>query len=119
MHAEIVQEFTFEAAHHLPHVPEGHRCKRLHGHSYRVSLHLRGPLREPEGWVMDFAEIEAAFNPLLERLDHRVLNEVAGLEVPTAERIAAWIWTELRGILPQLCEVVVWETPTSRASVRG
>jgi 6-pyruvoyltetrahydropterin/6-carboxytetrahydropterin synthase len=119
MITEITQDFSFEAAHFLPEVPEGHRCRRMHGHSYRVGLVLRGPLREPQGWVRDFAEIERLFLPLLDTLDHHVLNEVEGLENPTAEHIAAWIWTRMKPDLPELARVEVWETPTSRVSVSG
>lgn len=119
MKTEIVQDFTFEAAHFLPHVPEGHRCRRLHGHSYRVELHLQGAVEEPQGWILDFADLELAFGPLLERLDHHLLNDVEGLPNPTAEKIAAWIWDRLKPRLNELCEVVVWETPTSRAHVKA
>lgn len=107
--------FRLECAHRLPHVPEGHRCARLHGHSYRIEIRLRGPLREPEGWVRDFADITAAFEPLRRELDHRCLNEIAGLENPTAENLAVWIYRKLRPALPEIAAVEVGETPTSAA----
>lgn len=110
---DIFKVFTLEAAHRLPHVPEGHKCARLHGHSFRVEVHVSGPIGEDSGWVMDFADIKAAFAPLHERLDHRYLNEIAGLENPTSERLAAWIWDRLKPALPLLSEIVVHETCTS------
>ena len=109
---EIFREFTFEAAHRLPHVPEGHKCARLHGHSFRVELHVRGEVDPVTGWVMDFADIKAAFAPLHDALDHRYLNEVEGLDNPTSENLARWIWARLEGALP-LARVVVRETCTS------
>lgn len=116
---DIFKEFTFEAAHRLPNVPAGHKCARLHGHSFRVELHVRGPLLEPTGWVMDFADIKAAFKPLDEQLDHRYLNEVEGLENPTSEVLARWIWQRLLPKLPQLSKVVIRETCTSGCIYEG
>jgi 6-pyruvoyltetrahydropterin/6-carboxytetrahydropterin synthase len=116
---EIFKEFTFEAAHRLPNVPPGHKCNRLHGHSYRVELHVRGPIGERSGWIMDFADLKAAFAPLHARLDHYYLNEVEGLENPTSENLARWIWRRLRSTLPQLSSVVVSETCTSGCVYKG
>jgi 6-pyruvoyltetrahydropterin/6-carboxytetrahydropterin synthase len=115
---EIFREFTFEAAHRLTHVPEGHKCARLHGHSYRVEIHVAGPVGKQTGWVMDFQEIKDAFAPLHDRLDHRYLNEVDGLCNPTSENLAHWIWDRLTGALP-LSQVVVRETCTSGCAYRG
>lgn len=116
---KIVQAFTFEAAHHLPHVSASHRCKRLHGHSYRIELTLAGPVDPTTGFVADFFDIEAAFAPLLERLDHHLLNEVPGLENPTAENIAVWIWDAVKPSLPLLAAVAVYETPNCWALYEG
>ena len=116
---EIWREFTFEAAHRLPHVPAGHKCARLHGHSFRVALHVRGPLDPTLGWVMDFADLKAVWRPLDEALDHRYLNEIPGLENPTSEVLARWIWQKLAPVLPGLSEVVVRETCTSGCRYRG
>lgn len=115
---DIVREFGFEAAHRLPHVPEGHKCGRLHGHSYRVELHVRGPVRADTGWVMDFADLSTAFKPLHDQLDHHYLNEIPGLENPTSEILACWIWQRLAQELP-LAAVVVRETCTSGCIYRG
>lgn len=115
----IFKTFRFESAHRLPHVPEGHKCGRLHGHSYAVDVHVEGPVGERTGWIVDFAEIEAAWRPLDDALDHRLLNEVEGLQNPTSENLARWIWTRLRPRLPGLAEVVVRETCTSGCSYAG
>lgn len=117
--AEIFKEFTFEAAHRLPHVPEGHKCGRLHGHSFRVALHVSGPVEPESGWLMDFGELKERFQPLYSRLDHNYLNEIEGLENPTSENIARWIWDQFKPIVPQLSQVVVNETCTSGAIYRG
>jgi 6-pyruvoyltetrahydropterin/6-carboxytetrahydropterin synthase len=116
---EIWKEFAFEAAHRLPHVPAEHKCARLHGHSFRVEVHVEGALAEPEGWVMDFGELKAAWRPLDEALDHRYLNEIPGLENPTSEVLARWIWERLRPTLPGLSEIVVRETCTTGCRHRG
>ena len=109
----IFKDFTFEAAHRLPNVPEGHKCARLHGHSFRVRLTAEGPIKEKFGWVMDFADIKAAFKPIYNELDHHYLNEIDGLENPTSENIAAWIWRRLKSSLPELSAVAIHETCTA------
>ena len=116
---EIFKEFTFEAAHRLPMVAADHKCARLHGHSFQVALHVRGDVDEQLGWFMDFAEVEAAFKPFYAQLDHHYLNEVEGLENPTSENLARWVWTELKPRLPLLDRIVVHETCTSACSYRG
>src|SRR5689334_15827645 len=115
MGMEIYKEFTFEAAHRLPNVPADHKCARLHGHSYRVQIWVKGPVDDKLGWVMDFAEIKGAFEPLRMKLDHYYLNEIEGLENPTSEVLAAWIWKRLQPTLPLLSKIVVSETCTSAA----
>lgn len=110
---EIFKEFIVEAAHRLPHVPPGHKCGRLHGHSIRIEVHVRGGVDVRTGWVMDFGDIKGIFQPLYEQLDHHYLNEVEGLENPTSENLARWIWERLKPDLPQLSRVVVRETCTS------
>ncbi len=116
---ELFKEFRFEAAHRLPHVPDGHKCGRLHGHSFRIELHVQGAVDPAMAWVMDFAEIGEAFAPLHEQLDHHYLNEIEGLENPTSEVLARWIWERLRLTLPALSQVVVRETCTSGCVYHG
>jgi 6-pyruvoyltetrahydropterin/6-carboxytetrahydropterin synthase len=116
---EIFTEFGFEAAHRLPNVPEGHKCARLHGHSFRVEVAVAGPVDPVAGWVMDFADVRAACEPIRATLDHHYLNEIDGLGNPTSEVLARWIWTRLRPALPGLAAVVVRETCTSGCRYRG
>ena len=116
---DIYKEFHFEAAHRLPNVPEGHKCARLHGHSFHVRVVLTGDVGEHSGWVMDFADVKAAFKPLHDQLDHYYLNDIPGLENPTSENIARWIWERLAPVLPQLSSVEIRETCTSGCVYRG
>lgn len=116
---EIWKEFTFEAAHLLPNVPEGHKCRRLHGHSYRVRVTIEGEVDPSLGWVLDFADLKQAFTPIRRQLDHYYLNEIEGLENPTAENIARWIWRRLVPDLPSLSRIDIEETCTSGCSYRG
>ena len=116
---EIFKEFGFEAAHRLPNVPEGHKCARLHGHSFRVEVHVRGDVDPRLGWVMDFAEVKAAVKPVIDRLDHYYLNEIEGLENPTSEVLARWLWARLKPSLPTLSRIVVRETCTSGCIYQG
>lgn len=109
---EIFKEFTFEAAHRLPNLPAEHKCSRLHGHSFRAEIHVSGPVDPRLGWVQDFGDIKAVFKPYYEMLDHNYLNEIEGLENPTSEVIARWIWQKVRSQLPLLSKVVIRETCT-------
>jgi 6-pyruvoyltetrahydropterin/6-carboxytetrahydropterin synthase len=116
---EVYKEFTFESAHRLPNVPEGHKCAKLHGHSYWVKVTIEGPVGDDTGWVQDFADLKCAFRPLQERLDHNYLNEIPGLENPTSEVLGMWIWDRLLPELPLLATVEVKETSTSGCIYRG
>ncbi len=116
---DVFKEFTFEAAHRLPNVPPGHKCGRLHGHSFKAEVHVRGDVGDDTGWVVDLADIKAAFAPLYKQLDHSFLNEIEGLSNPTSENLAQWIWRQLEPTLPGLCKVVVRETCTSGCIYRG
>lgn len=116
---ELRKSFQIESAHRLPNVPPGHKCSRLHGHSWVIEIVLEGPVGEETGWVMDFADVKEAFRPVYDQLDHRYLNDIPGLENPTSERLAVWIWERLKPELPLLSEVVIAETCTSRCVYRG
>jgi len=116
---QIYKDFSFEAAHRLPNLPEGHKCSRLHGHSFRVRVYLAGKLSEETGWLMDFGDVKRLFQPIYEQLDHRYLNEVAGLSNPTSEVLATWIWEHLKPTLPELSRVEVQETCTSGCIYSG
>lgn len=115
----LYKDFRFEAAHLLPEVPEGHKCRRLHGHSFEIRVTVQGEIDPRLGWLMDFAELKRAWAPLDEALDHRYLNDIPGLENPTSERLAQWIWRRLAPTLPQLASIEVRETCTSGCVYRG
>ncbi len=119
MRTRLERIYRFEAAHFLPRVPAGHKCARMHGHSYCVEVIIEGEIDPERGWVMDFAEIDEQAAPLVRMLDHQVLNEVEGLANPTSELLAVWWWGKLAARLPSLVEIVVSETPTSRCIYRG
>lgn len=119
MRADIYKEFTIEAAHSLPNVGADHKCKRLHGHSFKIELHVSGDIDSQLGWVVDFDYITEKFRPILQQLDHRYLNEIKGLENPTSENLACWIWRNLSPELPQLKQVTVKETCTAGCIYRG
>ena len=120
MNVELVKEFRFEAAHRLPQVPAEHKCYRMHGHSFRIEVVLAGPVDPATGWLVDFGEIAATVEPILKQeLDHRVLNDVAGLENPTSEHLAGWLWNRFRPLVPHLAAITVHETCTARCTYRG
>ena len=120
MRIELTREFRFEAAHRLPMVPAEHKCARMHGHSFRFEVTLAGPLDERMGWLVDFDQVAALVEPLIEReLDHRTLNDVPGLENPTSEMLGVWLWKRLQPMLPGLCSITVHETCTARCTYRG
>jgi 6-pyruvoyltetrahydropterin/6-carboxytetrahydropterin synthase len=119
MKVRLVHEFRFEAAHRLPHVPPGHKCARLHGHSFKVELSVAGPVDEKTGWFIDFQQLYDAWKPLHDLLDHHCLNEVDGLENPTSEVLAGWIWTRMKAVLDPLVRVTVFETCDARCEYEG
>ena len=115
----LSKTFRFEAAHFLPEVPDGHACRRLHGHSYRIEVSASGPEHIRTGWVLDYGELSRTVRPVLEPLDHNLLNAVPGLENPTAEHLASWLWERLTGVIPGLSVVTVMETCQTRCEYRG
>lgn len=116
---ELVKDFRFEAAHFLPNVPDGHKCRRMHGHSFRGEVAVRGPIDPQTGWVMDFADLKKVIDPVVRRLDHYLLNDIEGLANPTSEVLAVWIWNEIVRELPMLHRVTIEETCTSRCHYFG
>lgn len=119
MQVRLVKAFTFEAAHWLPTFPEGHKCRRLHGHSFRVEVVVAGAVDPAQGFLIDYGDIKKAISPLYDLLDHRCLNDITGLENPTSEMLARWIFERLSPALPQLAEIIVHETCTSRCEYQG
>lgn len=116
---DIYKKFSIEAAHSLPNLPDDHKCRRLHGHSFQVEIHIRGEVDPVTGWVMDFADISRHFQPLFEQLDHHHLNEIEGLDNPTSENLARWIWDRMFPLIPQLHAVHVRETCTAGCIYKG
>jgi 6-pyruvoyltetrahydropterin/6-carboxytetrahydropterin synthase len=119
LNVRLVHEFRFEAAHRLPHVPKGHKCERLHGHSFKIEIAVAGPVDPKTGWFIDFGVVFDAWRPLHERLDHHYLNEIEGLENPTSENLAKWIWDRIIEKLPSLAKVTVFETCDARCEYEG
>ncbi|HEY2092618.1 MAG TPA: 6-carboxytetrahydropterin synthase QueD [Thermoanaerobaculia bacterium] len=119
MPIELVKDFRFEAAHWLPNVPEGHKCRRMHGHSFRGEVAVRGEVDPATGWVVDFADIKRAVDPVVAQLDHYLLNEIEGLRNPTSEILAAWFWNKLAAGVPGLYRVTIEETCTTRCHYFG
>jgi 6-pyruvoyltetrahydropterin/6-carboxytetrahydropterin synthase len=115
----IYKKFIFDAAHFLPGVPDGHKCKNMHGHTYGLTLFAEGPVKQPEGWVVDFADLKATVKPVLDRLDHHCLNDIPGLDNPTSEILAIWLWSQLKPLIPGLKRIELNETPTSGAIFEG
>lgn len=116
---QIMKSFTIDAAHKLTGVPEGHKCGRIHGHTFVIEIHVCGEVDSKTGWVVDFADITNGFKPIHDQLDHSYLNDIVGLENPTCENIAKWIWPLLKPSLSQLCRIVVKESPTSACIFDG
>ena len=119
MKVTLSRSFTFEAAHRLPTFPDGHKCRRLHGHSFKIDIVVEGEVDPIRGYLVDYGDIKAACEPIRKQLDHNFLNEIEGLENPTAENLARWVWQRLIEPLPLLASVIVHETCTNRCEYRG
>ncbi len=116
---EIYKEFSFDSAHFLPNVPDGHKCKNMHGHTYRLRVFIKGELDPFLGWIMDFKELKDALANVIDQLDHKLINDIQGLENPTAENITVWIWDQIKPLLPLLSKVELYETPTTGVIYSG
>ena len=116
---KIFKKFTFDSAHFLPMVPDGHKCKETHGHTYQLTAFFEGELAAELEWVMDFAEIKSVIDPIIKRIDHKLLNNIAGLENPTCEVIAVWLWNQIKPKIPMLTQIQLDETPTSGVVYEG
>jgi len=116
---EIYNEFTFDSAHYLPNLPEGHKCRRLHGHTYTIRIFVKGKVDKILGWVIDFGDIEKVSRPIIDELDHMLLNDIDGLENPTCENIARWVWQRLKISIPGLSKVIVKESTSAGCIYEG
>ena len=115
----IFKQFTFDSAHFLPKVPEGHKCREIHGHTYQLTIFIEGPLDPIVGWVSDFADIKQKVNAIVKLVDHKFLNNVEGLENPTCEILAIWLWDKIKPMIPMLKRIELHETPTSGVIYEG
>jgi 6-pyruvoyltetrahydropterin/6-carboxytetrahydropterin synthase len=115
----LYKQFTFDAAHHLPNVPDGHKCKQMHGHTYHLTIFLEGEVLKEPGWVLDFADLKKAVRPVIGIVDHALLNNIPGLENPTAELFSIWLWDKIKPLLPALKRLELKETPTSGVIYEG
>ncbi|MCD4699614.1 MAG: 6-carboxytetrahydropterin synthase QueD [Phycisphaerae bacterium] len=118
MKTELSKTFRFDAAHHLPNVPSGHKCAAMHGHGYRVTVVVTGQVDPKTGWVMDFGKINEVVEPLIKQLDHTTLNEIEGMDNPTSEMLAKWFWDRIAPDLPELSAIVVAESDTSSCTIK-
>ncbi len=116
---EIYKEFSFDSAHFLPNVPDGHKCKNMHGHTYRLRVFIKGEPDPHFGWIMDFKELKDALGTVIDQLDHKLINDIKGLENPTAENITLWIWKQIKPLLPLLSKIELYETPTTGVIYSG
>ena len=116
---DIYKKFSFDSAHYLPKLPEDHKCKRMHGHTFNVEIHITGSINPEIGWIMDFAEIKTICDPVIKKLDHRVLNDIKGLDNPTSENLAKWIWDKEKPQLTGLKKIIVSETCSTGCVFRG
>lgn len=115
----IYKSFTFDSAHYLPEVPKGHKCGNMHGHTYSLKVFVSGEIDPVTCWFMDFEDLKKTINPVIERLDHQVLNEIEGLENPTTENVVVWIWNQIYTRLPELVKLELSETPGSGVIYEG
>ncbi|MFN4286747.1 MAG: 6-carboxytetrahydropterin synthase QueD [Lacibacter sp.] len=116
---ELFKKFTFDAAHFLPRVPMRHKCREIHGHTYLLTVYVEGIPDAQLGWIIDFADLKQAVEPIVKELDHKFLNNIPGLENPTCEHIAVWLWNRIKPLVPQLSKIELYETPTSGVVYRG
>ena len=119
MHVRLTKDFAFEAAQTLPNVPAGHKCGKMHGHSFKLEISVEGEVDPATGWLYDHSCISRSMDPLLEILDHSYLNDIPGLENPTIENMCLWLWEKLEHQLAGLAEIVIHETPSARCSYMG
>lgn len=115
----IYKIFTFDSAHYLPNVPQGHKCGGMHGHTYTLKVFISGSPGANSGWIIDYTDLKSRIKPFLDILDHKVLNEIPGLENPTSENLAIWLWRMIKPIFPDLMRIELNETPTSGVIYEG
>lgn len=115
----LYKDFTFDSAHFLPNVPDGHKCKELHGHTYHLRVFVKGAVKKEEGWVIDFTALKGVISPIIKLIDHKLLNNIEGLQNPTSELLAIWFWERIKPQIPELCKIELKETPSSGVIYEG
>ncbi len=119
MEVELIKTFRFDAAHSLTHLPPGHKCRNMHGHGYRVDIHVTGEVQAETGWLIDFGDLKAIVQPVIDTLDHANLDEIAELKVSTSEMLAKYMWDRIKPHLPIMTAIEIWESDSSRCVYRG
>ncbi|WP_395805138.1 6-carboxytetrahydropterin synthase QueD [Daejeonella sp.] len=115
----IYKQFSFDSAHFLPNVPVGHKCGNMHGHTYLLNVYIEGMPDEKSGWIIDYADLKKAIKPVIEQLDHHLLNEIPGLENPTSENLSIWLWNKIKPLVAGLKKIELKETPSSGVIYEG
>lgn len=115
----IYKQFSFDSAHFLPNVPEGHKCGNMHGHTYLLTVFIEGMPDEKSGWIIDYADLKKAIKPIIDQLDHHLLNEIPGLENPTSENLSIWLWNKINQLVSGLKKIELKETPSSGVIYEG
>jgi len=115
----IYKQFSFDSAHFLPAVPEGHKCGNMHGHTYMLTVFIEGHPNENSGWIIDYGDLKKSIQPIIEKLDHHLLNEIPGLKNPTSENLSIWLWNNIKPLVPGLKRIELKETPTSGVIFEG
>lgn len=115
----IYKTFTFDSAHYLPNVPMGHKCGTMHGHTYTLKVFISGTPEENSGWIIDYTDLKNGVKAFIDILDHKLLNEIPGLENPTSENLCIWLWQMIKPIFPGLIRLELNETPTSGVIYEG
>lgn len=115
----IYKQFSFDSAHFLSAVPEGHKCGNMHGHTYSLTVFIEGMPEQKSGWIIDYGDLKKIIKPIIEELDHHLLNEIPGLENPTSENLSIWLWNKIKPLLPNLKKIELKETPSSGVTYEG
>lgn len=115
----IYKQFSFDSAHFLPAVPKGHKCGNMHGHTYSLTVFIEGMPEQKSGWIIDYGDLKKVIKPIIDQLDHHLLNEILGLENPTSENLSIWLWNKIKPLLPNLIKIELKETPSSGVTYEG
>ena len=115
----IYKKFNIESARSIPNLPKTHPCHHIHGHSFKIIISVQGDVNEQNGFVVDFQDIDDAFDPLKKELDHSYLNDIEDLQNPTSENICIWIWNKIQSSLPNIYKIEIRETDSTGCIYKG